>query len=282
MIDAREARASRGVLNEQRAERGKHVSRGQYLNYYDDLGFSSTEEGHKGIMEDERVFQGNVKEQRGSIDKSQASVNTARASADSQYHSAYKDLSSQKFQPLDAKSTANTVWSKAEKFPVRVVKGNTIEHTYYLSPSQAHEVASKWNGGEGNYYSGFVDGGRSLNVDISRSGGGHVAHTTLGTAQDSYKSGVYTSAYNEVAKVNTANQKIFNTQMKSAYGTLEDSYAEANKSLAESQGLVNKATGDLRVVTDKREAEWKMLRGDYQNKLSNMREIFGALSIEEG
>ena len=315
--EIRDARETRGVLGgDQRADRNRHVDRGQYLNYYDELGFSSTAEGKDAMMAQEAEFQGGVTEQRGilgtaqsSVDTGYAGVATAQSELDASYKAGYSELQDVKFEAADPRAIADSSWNSSSHtsslFKITTVyspeyntrtaggdSGNPIydpwyntktSNTYYLPPDMAKQVVDNFGSGtkvvgDTVYMSSDAIPG-SLN-DLNNS-----VHTLYNTYKDTY----YSTVYGEVAKANDKNRSIYDTQMAAAYDGLNTSYATGNEQLSAAssswdtqQGEITTATNELNYAVTAREGEWTALRSDYQDKLQNMREIFGGLSIEEG
>lgn len=277
MVMARESREDRGgVLREAREP---HADRGSLLNYYDDLGFSSTEEGAESIRADEESFQSEVGEKRGILEEQESSINTAQSKLNSSYSSNLKTLNKQLADIGTPTEMVNEAWSSTPKIGVRVLNSNSqIEQTYYLPKDYVKELDSKL--GSTGYAKAWVDNGKNYNIVAwggATSPGGSL-HESLNSAASSYKSQFKTQAYKDAEKVHSAAQSQYNTALSSL-----------NSSKAESQGTIDTAWGEYNegktyvdTAVGSREAEWTMLRDDYQNKLQTMRDIFGAISVEEG
>jgi len=240
----REQRESQGVL---RDARSAHVGRGDVLNYYEDLGISTTEEGAGSIRADERAFEEEVSDYRGQLAEQQTAINQASGRLESAYSeqsglaesaystgislinkdvaglsatiqadrdkliSSYDTLKTQASTIPTAGQAADTAWSSANNGIVRVVnKDGTIEQEYILPRDSLGELGTRLS--EGGVATALFSEGYYLNVVASKE-----IHEALGSESQSYKDKFYASALTTAAsEIEKAN-----AQVDSAYAELD-------------------------------------------------------------
>lgn len=247
--------------------RDEHTSRGSYINYYDDLGVSTTPENAQSIRGQEKEFNTGVAEQQGKI-------SAANSQLQGQYSQGTAQIDVAKSGVPTSKAAIDTAWkqTKSTFVPVRVVSGDKIEQTYYL-PKESADNLVKSQG----LFANYVDNGKYLNVEVQGKGGkvvGKELHTALGQAEkDVYNNWYINSAGTMTKAVNQANTA-FNTQKQQAYDTLDTQYASESGKIGEAQGVVDSAV-------NKRAAEWDQIHSDYTKKKATIADIFSKMKVNE-
>lgn len=254
--------------------RPAHVSRGSFINYYDDLGISTTPTGAGQIRKEEADFQSKVATQQGIINQKRAEVNSAYAAGQQKIADA-----SSKIPKLPGLSEAlSTSWNKTKSSftPITVVSGkdNKTEGTYRLPKEVATKLAAEkglytnW-GPDGTFYvSANVKGGRVVGAEL---------HEALGKAQKDVYSQWYDSALPTISKqlgLSQSQVAAAKGQIASASSQLSGSYSAASSQLAEAEGV-------LAGLKSNREAQWKELRDNYQKRKDTIASIFSNLKVEE-
>ena len=174
----RQARASTGVEGQDTrtaGNRSAHTSRGSFINYYDDLGISTTAEKARNIRTEEADFQSRLSKQQGIISEYEKNLQEGYSSGKSQLDAARGEIGS--FENMVNKSWKET---KSSWIPVTLVdENNKEEQTYYLPKEAAAKIAEEdglwtnWNP-EGNhfYVSTKVKGGRYRGQELHEALGG--------------------------------------------------------------------------------------------------------------
>lgn len=275
--------------------RDSHLSRGSFVNFYDDLGISSTAEGAEKIRGDEAKFQGQLASERAKLRKAQsqassaqAQLNKARGQVDTSFKQTQAQLNAAKAQIPGFDTAIKKAWSSTQKgfVPVRIVdpSGKKVEATYMLPKEAISQIAKSTDGFEQK----FVDDGKNYNISSRHASGkiaGQELHDALrGASQDVYGAFVKQASPSvakqlgySVAQLNAATQSS-QSQFDKAYGTIgkQQSQLDSAKSqIAASQGLLS--------GTEKaREDMWTDVRGKYQQKKDTLRELFSNLKVEKG
>jgi len=249
-------------------DRSKHISKGSFVNYYDDLGISSTAAGAKDIRQKESDYSTSIKDQQGKIDTANKEVQTQYAAGKSQINKAWDALPGYK-------EGVSTAWNANKKSltPINVVRqdgkgGYTTEGTYYLPKSVAEKlaetkgVATSW-GPKGEFYidAKTSEGGRYIGEEL---------HTELGQGQKDY----YNTWYTQSAPVIAGQIKKAEGQIGSAESALESSYATGKGQIGAAQTTIDSAIY-------KHDSDWEKVRSDYQARKDTMAKIFTETKFEE-
>ena len=254
MVDMREQRASRAAL---RGPEGRSRKRtpGQFKEYYEDMGVSSTVAGHKAYTEAEEKYKTEVSKRRGLISQ-----------AESEYAKAQKQLSSVDIPGAsEAVSKGWAAYQKSNLMPVRVVdkSGKNIEATYLLPRSVAEKIAS-----EKGLFSSFVDDDKAFNVSVkTREGGrtiGQELHEALGGAAQDVKLGYYKQAGPQAV-----------SEIEKAKGVL----AGHSTKLSEYGGTISSAKAQLAGQVAKHDESIAQMKQNYQDRLKTIKEVWGGLNI---
>lgn len=279
-FDAREFRADRrdigATLRDERSERATDPNQ---VQYFEDMGFTSTKPIHDAVMEDEANFLSAVQHQRGLISTAQAQANADKRALDAAKVTDYASLNSHAWTNIDKNTAAKDAWDDREKFPVRVVNGNNVEQTYYLPKSVARELNNDFQG-NGTYYSAFVGNGNYLNIDVAIGGSayGKELHNTIAGYVGDYEDAIYTASYNNTAAANTAGATAWANMYNTGSAQIESAYNTALNGITGTQSSLGQATGQLNTIEDNRAAEWQVLRDEYSDRLKAMGDMWKTTS----
>jgi hypothetical protein len=239
--------------------RNRPRGRGSFINYYEDIGASTTEEGHKVWKAKDEEFQGQIGKAKQGISEAQGKYDEALR----EHNSATSGLPG-----LD--SALDAAWRKTESsfVPIRVVDGNKVEATYMLPREVADNFPTE------AYHANWVDGGKYFNIDVDAKGGGGKRgaelHDSLANAYANMKTDFYEQAAPKLQQQLGSAQGQFNTAMAANQGAL-DSYAaeiQANKEFI--SGTEAEA-----------ERQKQKIRDQYQKRLATLKEIFGGFKIDK-
>ena len=265
-----DARARTGVEGQDtRTSMGReeHLSRGSFVNYYDDLGISTTASGAKEIRSNEAKFNQTIAEQQGKVSGVKGQLEGAYKSGQEQISAAWDQLPGYK-------EAISESWNKTQKSltPVHVVHGTgddfVTEGTYYL-PKEALEdlqkqegVAYRWDD-KGNFY---VDtrtskGGRTIGQEL---------HDAFRQGQEDYYNAWYGQSAPAIAKQINEGR----TALGEASNQLETSYATQSGEIGAAQSIIDSAVGQ-------RNMDWAKMREDYTRKKATIAEIFGNFKVAE-
>lgn len=241
--------------------REDHVSRGTFMNFYEDLGISTDPYSAETIRADEAQFQQDVKERQGVLSKAQSDYNTSMqniAKAKSQVEQGYSSIP-------ELNDAVNKSWNehKQSLSKIRLVdRQDNIQGVYYLPQSVANEL-SKSDGIWSAEHDGY------LNV-VSK-GDNSELQSILQNGQTSYESKYKMSASKQIA-----------SQIGVAYDQLGESSAAVAKAEADAKAYgsqVSSAKDELQTTIDMRQAEWDDLHERYRKRQETMQEIFGGLKV---
>jgi hypothetical protein len=260
------------------------IGRGTFMNWYQDLGISTTEPAAKQMRTEEADFQSKVSEKR-------ARVQEARG----QLQGAWGELAGQEAQLDKAKGSipsagkvVGDAWSNFQSslVPIRVSEVKSVRNndaqwgpgpdwvdetvstsTYYFPKDLAAKLAKE----EGLKFTPNDSGG----IDIIGAYGTAKKLNQVFTSQ----AAILESSYKEKASREYAGQ------VGAATSALSGQYAqlgEAKGRLSESQTQVDVAQRDLDSAVAMRQKQWDDLHNKYKGKIDKMNEIFSGLSIGKG
>ena len=176
--------------------RVEHISRGTFVNYYDDLGFSATPQHAEAIREEEEQHKLGIKQYEDVIATNRAnrdSVSTALGTN----REAYNNIKIPSVRDFQSK-TWNTMVRDPEAYEfttVRIVdKNNKILYSYVM-PKETAKANFKRNS-EAQVWAGFVDGGERF-YNVSSPNGERLDQ--LNTKASNLQNSVRTQVYNAVA-----------------------------------------------------------------------------------
>lgn len=235
------------------AQRMEHIGRGDFMNFYDDLGFSASQEGAERIREDEKGFQSGMKESRGLISDAQKQVDKDNAA-----------LAEAAASVPDFNSALNDGWKDATSDWHQIIVGSPdgIEGTYKLPAQTVPDLM-----GMGFEVVKISDHRWGVSPVIDGKVVGNTLHSTL----------------------NNTYNGLYNGYVKDATPLIQKNLAASNEQLAgyrtnieASQGEVDAATSVLQGQQTSRDKMWSDARGDYQKKLDTMDAIFNKFEVEKG
>lgn len=269
----RQARASTGQMGQDtRLAQGRspHVSRGNFVNYYDDLKISTTPEGAGKIREEEAAFKKELAARQKEVNRQRSLVEAQYAAGQEQLAAAYGNLPD---IPGYKEALADS-WKKAKGsfVPIRVVSNGQIEGTYML-PKEAAESLAKEKG----LTTSWANGG--FNVDVRAQGRvrGAELHTALGEATNS----VYNKFVTEATPKITSALKSAKGELSSAQGVLKGAESSLNEQYTAASSSLSAAEAALAATKAKRAMEWKNIRETYEKKKETIAQIFSNMKVEE-
>ena len=249
-------------------DRKKHLSRGSFVNYYDDLGISATAEGADNIRAQEQTYKTSLAEQQGK-------VKTASDELEGQYSSGKSKIAAAWDKVPGYKEGISTAWNATKKTltPINVVRqdgkgGYITEGTYYLPKESAEGlakekgVATNW-GPKGEFY-----------VDVKTSKGGLTIGEELHNAFRDGQRDYYNAWYSKSAPV-------IASQIKKAEGQIGDAESALESGYATGKGQVGAAQTTIDSAIYKHDSDWGKLRSDYQERKKNIASMFANIQFEE-
>lgn len=248
--------------------RAEHMGRGTFINWYDDLGISTTRPRADQMREQEKQWQSSYEERSGKVQEVRGKVDSAYGELEGKQKEVNKAMAS--IPSLD--SAVNKAWGsfKSTLTPVRVVgKGDVVEGTYMVP----REVADKFVGQRGIFASWEGEEKNILNVVAKNYRNKELHEPLLNAAQ------MTETAYKMKAQEDLAKQLgVAYKQVGQANEGLNASRAE----LAGYEGQVSSAEGMLKGAKDQHQKEWDDLHGKYNEKINRMQEIFQSLQVGKG
>jgi len=236
--------------------RAEHTGRGTYINFYEDIGLSTTEAGAKSIREGEAAFQGEVSAKQKEI----SAANKELTASKQRVEEAKKNSPS-------FKSAMDKAWTTAQKgfVPVRVVdaSGNKVEATYMLPKSVIPELQKI------PVHSNWVDDGKAFNISVKTRDGGHIVGQEIHDSIRNATQGVYSSFQESTAP-----------QVAKLIAESDKQFAKAYSDLAGYESQISSAKGMLEGSKSQRDKMWADARADYQKKMDNFSNILGNLKVK--
>lgn len=283
--------------------RMEHVSRGSYINYYDDLGVSTTEDAAIGIRKSEKEYNTRVSEAQGRIDAENARIQA-------EYEKSRQQLEEQRPENINVEGVLNEAWEVYTTGD----RGSTGWRNPYTNelvsadevPAGYEEYWQDWfrdkpttttvritgseHAGDREYTvpweqaTGFLGGGLNTTwtnnesyatVDTHTRGQniGQQLENGLSQMEAAYRGGFEEAAMPYIERgIDTVNRnkQIFGE----AEGVLESSYTNASGSLAGSQSQLNAAKAQ-------HDNEWALVRENYAKKKDTIQNIFSQFKVEE-
>lgn len=297
--------ANEGMLrgNRERSNSGireddlRNNRRDNLTQFYDDLGFSATEEQYKGYMEDEANYQEQIAKQQGVVDTAQSEYDTYKAEYDANVATLSEAQSS--LPTLDA--AVNESWNdyKSNFVAVNVITadgittdsnlakyGGTVEKTYYLPKESAESITN-----QSGFGSSWTDNG-SLNVWM-RGAVGSSSHTadddsyndSKKTSNNSY---LHTALSKGVSSVESAYKDQAAIELASSIEKANATYNESAANLSADAGALSNYYNELTTAQStvdtniaQREAAWQELSDNYTERAEKMQSIFEDFHVNE-
>ena len=255
--------------------RAAHMSRGNFVNFYDDLGISATPDSAKRIRADEATFKQKVGEEKGRLNEARGKYNDSLSkiqAAESELAGVESGIPG--FN--EAYSKAFNEYRSQNLVKTTVVSGsnNTPEGTYYVPAGTLQSYAQS-----GMYYINEANGQAYISTKVKGFGErGAEIHQSLGTAQMQIENEFSKQAAPLIAQQLGAAQSSFDSQMSGQLSQLNDARAQVGQYGAQ----VSAAEAQLRATEQRRAAEWADIHAKYEKRKNTMNEIFGGFNVKEG
>lgn len=243
-------------------QREQHIGRGTFLNWYDDLGISTTRPAADQIRKEESEYKARVSEQENKL----SDVRGKLSGAYSELASQESQISGTKLPQLNA--AVEKAWGgfKSTLTPVRVMGPNdTIEATYYLPRDAANELV-----GKRGLFATWVDDNKYLNVMV-KDYRNQELHDPLRSGAATLESEYRSKAQESIAK----ELGIASSQL----GAAANQIGEAKGTLSGYDAQISAAEGALSSVKQQHQQKWDDIHNKYNERRDKMKEILGSLSI---
>lgn len=303
---ARDARPSEDIRRNPDGSEDKRAGRkGSLYQFYDDLGFVSTEENAASIRADEAKYQGVVADRKkeistaqSSYDKAQSQWNKANSewnNANNQYSNSYNqynksaaELAAAERQIPSLQQGVDKSWAqyKNSLIGVRVMgPGDRIEATYYVPPDVAHSFAGKrgvFASNHGRYTNVMIKNYRNQSLHDALRNGSSGLESKYRTAAARKIAPQIAQAYSNINKSKAAmasskNQMdAYRSQLNASKNQLNSNKSQLNTN----KNQITSANNSLNASVAKRAAEWAKLRKDYADRTATMKKVLGGITIE--
>lgn len=240
--------------------RQNSFGRGAFINWYDDLGVSTTAPAAKSMREQEAKWQNEYNAQAARV----ADVRGKLEAAKSEVAGQEGEVNSVRLPEFQNALEDSWQQYKGTLTPVRVMgPGEKIEETYYVPK----DVADKFASSEGVYSAWY---GPYLNIEGKDYANGYV-HKPLREAQSMTE-----TMYKEKAQGPIAEQLgIAQDQLSSAANMV----GSEKEQLSNYEGQVANAEGMLAGMKQKHDQQWDELHQRYNDRRDKMNEILGSLFV---
>lgn len=243
------------------ARKGK----GSQIDYQKDLGVSASPAMAQRVREDEAIFDERMGTWGSEISESQGKVSSAQAeiaAANKRFEEAKKDA------PY---TTIDKEWNKYTQsfIPMIVHSGGQVEETYYMPPEAAHNIAQGLN--QTSFYQATYHKDNNA-FDVNVYDRGKEIHETMADAGRSIKANFFEQSAPAVIEAN----KSIDEQLREAAGQISGYQAQ----VAQSQGEIDAARRSMNETQALRDEQWEQIRGDYQNKLANMKSMWEKATLK--
>jgi hypothetical protein len=260
-------------MGEKRLAQGRvsHISEGNFLQFYDDIGVSTTKAGAEAYYKRDEELNKNFSQRSKEISK----ANTSLAEQEASWSESNKAIkSAEKKMPSSAKAAVDNAWAEAQKtfIPVQVTDptGKKVEGTYLLPKESAIGITGQ-KGVSFAWYN--VGKGKTVLNLHTKPETGQAIHDMLRKGTVEVKNKFYEKNMNPIAE----QFKKSSSQLKTARTKL----AEGRTSLDLAKGEISTAkamlSGDKKIYNQS-----KMdMKNDYQEKLSTISSIFSKFKVEK-
>lgn len=283
-------RAEREGSRDNEADRGR--GRGAFLQYYDDLGFSSTPAAHAQWKEEETNYQNMRSKELSSIAEYESQINKYREQVEAAKKSipsvrsatekAWAKHKSQDLKPVTPVSKWKSEWTGEWKLRQATGDGtDEMEKVYkrvpipmetlYLHPDQIHSLSQD------------KDMKKVLKPQEMEE------YPELGTlVNTSYRSRMFQPGRAKGTQkdilhaLNTAQEEYYNKYITAVGAKNREEIGKANSLIAGKEGELAGAMASVEAAKNKiatidsfRKQQMDNLRKDYNDKINTMREIFG-------
>lgn len=246
-------------------QREAHVGRGTFVNWYDDLGISTTRPAADGIRKEEDAFKRQVAEKEAEISSVRGKLNSAYGEVNAQA----SQLAGTKLPQLN--TAVEKAWGgfKSTLTPVRVMGPNdTIEAVYYLPRDGAMELV-----GQRGLYATWHENDTVLNV-MAKNYRNQEVHDPLRSASATLESQYKAKAQEQIAK----ELGIASSQLQAGANAI----GAAKGELAGYEAQVSAAEGMLSGVKQEHQKKWDDIHNRYKERASKMSEILSTLQVNKG
>lgn len=273
----------RGGSGPRAARANRRSGRGKFVNFYEDLGISTTPEKAQAIREEEARFQSVASEQRGKIADAQGKLGAAQG-----------QLKEFKGETPDVKSAVDDAYSKVQKswVPVKVAEPRLYQGTGNLDSGYKDAIRRKTGADERGVISTYrlpqeqVDAlNESSSISSQWEDGSLVVYDRVripgdSSPEDIYYPGTMNNAIKDLtSNVETKLRDALTDEVGSALTTRSENISEQEGMLGEYQGQISGAQAELSAAEQRREDQWAAIRGDQEQRLENMRKIFENLEV---
>lgn len=260
---------------EKRVAQGRvaHVGRGDFFNFYEDIGVSTTAEGAKQYRERDAAIKEDFAEREKIIGKGAKEID----SAESEWQKSNKQLQEAKSKtPSSVKDALDKAYMETQKtfIPVRVTdpSGTKVEATYMLPKDVAVSVTNM------GVQTAWINEGKTTYLNVSpKSQGryiGQEVHDILRGATISVKNKFYED-----------NTPIVKSQLDKNWSDIRT----AEKQLQEGRVQIDLAKGQLSTAKEMLSGDKQLyakskedMLSDYQKKIETIGNIFGNLKVKKG
>jgi len=246
-------------------QREQHIGRGSFINYYEDLGISTTRPAADQIRKEEADWRSKVAEQESRV-----------ADARGKLTSAYGELGSRESQLAGTKlpqlnTAVDKAWGsfKSTLTPIRVIGPNdTIEATYYLPKDAANTLV-----GQRGLFASWENDNTVLNVMAKNYRNAEV-HEPLRSSSATLESEYRNKAQTQIA----AELGIASGQLNSAANQLGAVKGE----LAGYDAQISQAEGALAGLKQIHQKKWDDIHSKYNERSAKMQDILNSLMVGKG
>jgi hypothetical protein len=251
-----------------------HVGRGDFFNFYEDIGVSTTEEGAKQYRKRDAEIKKDFSERSSVIDKSSKEI----SSAESSWNKSNQQLQEAKSKmPSSVKGAVDKAYQETQKtfIPVRITdpSGTKVEATYMLPKDVAVSVSAS----KGVQTAWINQGGKTFLNVLPKSGGRYIGqemHDALRGATVSVKNKFYEQ-----------NTPVIKKQLDEGWSNIRESEGQLQEGRVQidlAKGQLNTAksmlSGDKQLYAKSKED----MLSDYQKKVETIGNIFSNLKVKKG
>ena len=277
--------------------RKAHMSRGTFINFYEDLGISATPEGAKQIRAGEAKFKKDTAAQQLIINQNKQANERNRAllaksssqisSIKGGYESAQGALNDYKGAEVpDWNTFRNDEYARGygvgdyKKVSLYERGGKSLYGEWYIPTETANKLAANTDS-----YWGGENGSRDIKMIIK-----HASH--LPTIAEQLQSGsnqvsnaignVYSDVKAQAAGVDVQNMNQLQGNI-GAYGTAltkaQEEYNQINQGVSSLQAMIDTQNMKLKGAKDTRAGEWASIHKKREDKLKGMKDFFSTLNL---
>jgi chromosome segregation ATPase len=285
-------------------ERTRGRGRGAVVQYYDDMGFSSTEQGHERFLDYKQEQAKKVAEAKAKLNQFQQQINQARTGynqADSEikgYEQKIREAQSQidearsrGMQTPNLGSLTNQAWQQAkgsdQMVKARVIADGKVQGVYYIPKEAANNMAQK------GMNAGFVKN-NVFNVDVKQGGRtrGQEIHDMLRTGSQQTKTQFQQQAQREIASQIAQQKAQAAAEISRAQGEINTARSQVENQrgqLIQKQGEIQRAEAsiglqrqELAQFNEQEQQYLQQIAKNYNGKIERMSELMSGLDVKDG